>query len=360
MAKVFISHSSKNNAVAARLEATLRDSGFEVWLDDSNIQIGVLLGPQLLDSIRSSRCVVLLWSADAARSRWVNMEWLIAFHERRFIIPCVVEGADLPRCMQKTLHLDLGGDWDAVADRLRRVARDPPAEGSTIAPVVRGGMPPALRTAINEINGAMTGVLGALRQRDLPAARAALADTEARLGRATESWRDHPWIATLAGYHLKNVYQVSHWDDIQAGLCPEDPLLDDAEATFLKVLAADPTADGALNGLGNILFFKRDLDAADLFTSRAIDYGKLRRQDTRSYEHDKANIDRFRLVPLYEVLQRIQSAEHVLEQFRGRIEEERAQNRIDDANTLSEVRDKFQRATRMYRDLMSRTGTLRT
>lgn len=43
-ASVFISHSSVNLEDAKQIEAALKTGGFGVWLDDSDIRVGVLLG----------------------------------------------------------------------------------------------------------------------------------------------------------------------------------------------------------------------------------------------------------------------------------------------------------------------------
>jgi len=57
---VFISHSSVNLEDAKQVEAALNTGGFDVWLDDSAIRLGVLLGKELLKAIEASRAVVLI------------------------------------------------------------------------------------------------------------------------------------------------------------------------------------------------------------------------------------------------------------------------------------------------------------
>jgi len=76
----FIGHSSANRSVASKLEKALEAAGIRVWLHDSDIRLGALLGKELQDSIRASRVLLLLWSRHAASSRWVKSEWLTAFH----------------------------------------------------------------------------------------------------------------------------------------------------------------------------------------------------------------------------------------------------------------------------------------
>ena len=62
----FISHSSANRNVALRIEKALEADGLTIWLDDSEIRLGILLGEELQGSIRAARVLVLLWSEAAA------------------------------------------------------------------------------------------------------------------------------------------------------------------------------------------------------------------------------------------------------------------------------------------------------
>ena len=77
---VFISRSSVNLEDAKQVEVALNARGFDVWLDDSDIRVGVLLGKELLKAIEASRAVVLIWSEAAKSSAWVTTEILAAFH----------------------------------------------------------------------------------------------------------------------------------------------------------------------------------------------------------------------------------------------------------------------------------------
>ena len=58
---------------------------------------------------------------------------------------------------------------------------------------------------------------------------------------------------------------VKHWDAIQAGAAAEDLLLLEAERLFFEALFVDPLERSALNGLGSILIFELELDAAEFF-----------------------------------------------------------------------------------------------
>jgi hypothetical protein len=79
---------------------------------------------------------VLLWSAAAATSRWVNSEWLMALHQQRPILPCVLDATPLPQCLGNTVRLVLGADNAEAFPRLRRAILDAPGKSTPLAPVM--------------------------------------------------------------------------------------------------------------------------------------------------------------------------------------------------------------------------------
>jgi Flp pilus assembly protein TadD len=101
-------------------------------------------------------------------------------------------------------------------------------------------------------------------------------------------------IVNLAGYNLKNAYMLRHWDAIQAGRAPDDPLLAQAEQRFFETLSIDPADPSALNGLGSILMFRRDLKAAEFFVLAAIAQAHSEQMDYPAAEQDLALIRRFK------------------------------------------------------------------
>jgi tetratricopeptide (TPR) repeat protein len=290
----FISHSSADNAVAVRLEKDLEAEGLEIWVDSSETRAGALLGPQLHEKIRDSRILILLWSRPAAASRWVNMEWLTAFHENRLIVPYVLDDTPLPQCLRNVLYLDVGRDWPDSIGCLARTIRDAPDAANQMAPVVKGGGDPELQQAIQEIVKGQRAVLGHLGNRDPEAAKNEQKSLDRLMDVAREKWPLDTMLVNLDGYHLKNAYQTKHRHAIQAGRGPKDPLLDQAEKRFFEVLYIDPNDHAALNGLGNTHLFLRDLDTAEFFTRRAIALAKREGADYRAYEHDLGLIMHFK------------------------------------------------------------------
>jgi hypothetical protein len=289
----FISHSSRNRSVASSIEQALEGEGLRVWLDDSEIRLGVLLGKELQDSIEASRVVLLLWSSHAAASRWVTSEWLTAFHLQRFILPCVLDGTPLPQCLLSSVFLPFRRVTAPVVERLVRAVREAPDRANQLAPVMRsesaevGAAGAALARGQEELSER-------LAARRLDEAAAVQAQLDARMEEALRAWPLEPMIVNLAGYHLKNAYMVRHWDAIQAGRAPDDPLLAQAEQRFFDTLAIDPTDPSALNGLGSILMYRRDLEAAEFFILAAIAQADRLQMDYPAARHDLALVRRFK------------------------------------------------------------------
>jgi hypothetical protein len=264
----FISHSSADHALARRLERALGANGLEVWLDDSDIRSGVMLGDELQGAILGCRVLVLLWSEDAAKSRWVNSEWLLALHQGRFIVPCALDETPLPQCIRNDVFLKLPNVRKEVVSRLVRDIQGAGNKRTPLAPLIRHESR-ELRRTIVEIDRMQQQVIARLSSDPDEAAR-----VQAQLGpvmaSARRKWKLDPMIVNLDGYHLKNAYMVKYWEAIQAGRAPKRRLLDRSERRFFETLAIDPTDPSALNGLGNVLFFNRDLNAAEFFHRAAI------------------------------------------------------------------------------------------
>lgn len=279
--------------MASKLEKTLEAAGLSVWLDDSEITLGALLGKELQDSIRASRVLLLLWSDHAASSRWVASEWLTAFHLNRFIVPCVLDVTPLPQCLQGSVFLRMRQVTAAAVERLVRAVREAPGDANALAPVMRSESP-----EVSEMVGRIAAGQQALHEQLAERELAVAAQLQVLLGdladKARQAWPFEPMIANLAGYDRKNAYMVKHWDAIQAGRAPDDPLLAQAERRFFDTLAIDPADPSALNGLGTILMFRRDLDAAEFFIQAAIAQAERLEMDYSDARHDLSLVRRFK------------------------------------------------------------------
>jgi len=286
---IFISHSSRDMAQAERIERALEKDGHDVWLDRSDIRLGVLLRDELHAAIRKSQAVVLVWSKAAKTSRWVAAEILIAFHLKRFIIPCVVDNTSLPQFLDNTVYLNFLTNEKAALRSLRHGIPTVPKTANTFSKVM-SSQSADLQQAIQLIAHGQDVELERLGQRDLKEARKLHVVIDTALKKAEKAWRFDLMILNLAGYHRKNAYMLKHWDAIQAGRSPKDPLLRRAEQFFFAALFVNPTDYSALNGLGSILILERELEAAEFFVRRAIAAAKKKKIGYAAAEHDLALI----------------------------------------------------------------------
>jgi adenylate cyclase len=73
MSDVFISYARSNATQAQRIAETLRALGYNVWRDD-DLPAHRPYADVIDERLRSAKAVVVIWSADAAKSQWVRAE----------------------------------------------------------------------------------------------------------------------------------------------------------------------------------------------------------------------------------------------------------------------------------------------
>lgn len=285
----FISHSSEDSGLAVRIEELLDKNGLEVWLDHSDLRLGVLLRDELQSEINKSRTLVLLWSAPASTSRWVAAEVMMAFHLNRFIIPCVLDDTPVPEFLRNTVFLDVRPDKTDALNRLLKAVREAPSAANKLPPVVRS-QSPELGKIIAAINGGQMKELELIKKGEFKGAVEIHNLVDEGLQLAEKQWRLDPVIINLHGYHCKNAYMLNHWNAIRTGRSPKDPVLEEGERYFFEVLYVNPKDLSAINGLGSILFYELELDAAEFFIRKAIDLAKQQKRSYAAAENDLAMV----------------------------------------------------------------------
>ena len=74
MDKLFISHSTQDDAFVRELRAALADYGQDGWIDSRELRGGDLLWPEVQQAIDDATAYIVVVSADALQSSWVGME----------------------------------------------------------------------------------------------------------------------------------------------------------------------------------------------------------------------------------------------------------------------------------------------
>ncbi|RZN42889.1 MAG: toll/interleukin-1 receptor domain-containing protein [Methanosarcinales archaeon] len=94
--KVFISHNSKDKAIACQLRDLLVIiPEMDVILDDCSFEIGEPLPEIIVEGIKECGCFVAFLTKNAEKSVWVNQEIGVAIGVDIKIIPMVEEGVCL-------------------------------------------------------------------------------------------------------------------------------------------------------------------------------------------------------------------------------------------------------------------------
>jgi hypothetical protein len=125
---VFISYNSRDKDVAEPLAAQLRLVGVDVWLDNWEILPGDSIPGKVSEALAVVDVVVVLWSENAAASRWVGAELDTALARRLSdgdlrVIPLRLDDAELPALLQPIKWLTL---------------YDPPADTRAVAQSIAG------------------------------------------------------------------------------------------------------------------------------------------------------------------------------------------------------------------------------
>lgn len=282
----FISHAGVDLKTAREVEETLAAAGIDAWLDHSDIRVGALLRKELRGAIEASQAVVLLWSTAAAASRWVASELLMAFHLGRFVVPCMLSAApDLPQFLSRAVFLTIGRRPSDAIQRLCEQVKSAPRSRNEFLGVAAYESPD-LKAAIRELAVGQRAALLLLGRGDATGAQDLQRRLDPKMHAAEAQWRFDPTILNLAGYHRKNGYMIGHWAEYCAGRFPKDALLQKAERFFFDTLFVNPNDHSALNGVGNVLLFEGELEAAEFFVEKAVECAAADGVDYQEAKHD--------------------------------------------------------------------------
>lgn len=103
MAKLFISYSRTDTAIADRLINSLNDRGIDAWVDRDNIDGGELWRASISQAIADCDVFLVLLSTGSAQSANVSKELALAESHKRPIVPILLEACTLPRGMDYQL-----------------------------------------------------------------------------------------------------------------------------------------------------------------------------------------------------------------------------------------------------------------
>ena len=114
MADVFVSYARPDEPQAERVANALRDQGYHVWRDDE-LPAHRSYSEVIEERLKSAKAVVVLWSADSAKSQWVRAE-ADAARSAGTLVQAALDGTIPPMPFNQIQCADLsnwGGNGDS-------------------------------------------------------------------------------------------------------------------------------------------------------------------------------------------------------------------------------------------------------
>jgi hypothetical protein len=128
MPSVFISHSSKDDAIVREIRQSLESLGIEVWADSERLSGGDLLTPKIQQSIEKADHFLAVVSLNALNSAWVQREIKHAQAIKRDgykVVPLMLPGIGAPILKllfgEEPVGVQIGEGPAAVTDSLPHI-----------------------------------------------------------------------------------------------------------------------------------------------------------------------------------------------------------------------------------------------
>lgn len=116
MPKVFLSHSSKDKRLAARIARDLESYSIGVWFDDQEMKVGDSITGRVQQGLHEADFVVVLLTRNSLESGWVEKEWQSKIgHEAAQrsvkVLPVKGDDCEVPLLLQDRLCVELKRDY---------------------------------------------------------------------------------------------------------------------------------------------------------------------------------------------------------------------------------------------------------
>jgi len=147
MNEIFISYARSTEPQAQRIAEALRALGYGVWRDDE-LPAHRAYTEVIEERLKAAKAVVVVWSAEAAKSEWVQSEADRARSDRK-LVQLTVDGAALPMPFDRIQCADLvnwAGDIDHPGWRKVAASVAELAGGTVLADRPAAAAPPPMPT----------------------------------------------------------------------------------------------------------------------------------------------------------------------------------------------------------------------
>ncbi|MDQ3636093.1 MAG: toll/interleukin-1 receptor domain-containing protein [Acidobacteriota bacterium] len=124
--KIFLSHKNNNKDIVRRYYQALKDTGFDPWLDESNMAAGANLERELIRGFDESCAVVFFMTEHFTDENYLATEIEYAIEQKRkkgkkfAIITLRYPGAnEVPRLLTRYIYKDIDNDLDGFREIIR-------------------------------------------------------------------------------------------------------------------------------------------------------------------------------------------------------------------------------------------------
>ena len=218
---VFISHSSQDRRIAARVCDALKQRGLACWHASRDIGPGENFQEEIVKAIRSARSMVLVFTGSANNSDEIKKEIALASQHHLAVIPLRVEDvlpSDAFRYELSTRQwIDAFDDWDRAMARLaEQISAIAGTQAAAPAQTTAAATHPWLRRPVLLASAALvvTAGLFVYLGRDLAAPDASKTTPALAASRGISG----KWVsASLANPYDRNQKSVLHFEFEQAG-----------------------------------------------------------------------------------------------------------------------------------------------
>ncbi|MBN2305097.1 MAG: TIR domain-containing protein [Anaerolineae bacterium] len=117
--QVFMSYSRIDQEFVRRLVADLKARDIPVWLDQTEIGVGMIWSAEIQKALDACRVIVVMLSPNGAESRHAADEWHYFLDESKPVVPVLYQDCRIPYQLRRIQHIDFAHkSYDAALEEL--------------------------------------------------------------------------------------------------------------------------------------------------------------------------------------------------------------------------------------------------
>jgi len=203
VARIFLSHSSRDKEFVRRLATDLAEMGHTPWLDEQEIRAGDSIVAKVGEGVDASDYVVIVLSTHSVQSGWFAREWEAKLWQeisqgRTMVIPVLIEDCAIPTLLLPKRYADFRKSYMKGVVELM----------NAISPVIPGSPTDLRQLAATEPPFEITALLSKVQSRSTPLAQC-LSDGMALALKLHDSELESFCRQELNGWDKKGVQPLS-------------------------------------------------------------------------------------------------------------------------------------------------------